>query len=151
MLDLIIDVKYSDITFVEAKGNYKNMKRIFDNEPVGSSNWMVVSDISILWQTEPEHPFPMSGFFEARLHAFHDGNLVLNDCIIPKGISRDIEVFSSWAQLNHWNVPKISNELAKPNLLYWEHYWITGLLECDLLDKKYGSREALQSSPDSDN
>lgn len=149
MLDLMLDVNFTDITLVEARGNYKNVKLIFDKEPFGGDNWMLESNVSVLWQTEPEAPFPMAGFFEAKIHAYENGDMVLVSCILPSGMSRDIEVFSAWAQANHWNRPRLSDDIAKNKSLFWKTYWDTFLLDCNLFDKKFGKRE--ESLIDSDN
>lgn len=149
MLDFNLEVKFTDRTMIEALGNYKNVKRIFDGEQFGGNKWMVESNISILWSTEPDAPLPMSGYFEAQIHAFHDANLVLTACQLPRGLSRDIEIFSAWAQANNWNRPKISDDLILQNMEQWKYYWDTFLLDSDLLHKKFGERE--QSFEDSDN
>ena len=71
--------------------------------------------------------------------------------MIPKGMSRDIEVFSAWAQLNHWNRPNVHRDLIDGQLMHWKHYWDTYLIDSDLLDKKFGKREENQFFIDSDN
>lgn len=150
-LDLMIDVNFSDITLIEGKGNYNNVKRIFKNDPISTETWMLESHITILWQTEPDNPLPMSGFFEANIHAFNNGDIFIMNCMIPKGMSRDIEVFSAWAQLNHWNRPNVHRDLVDGQLMHWKHYWDTYLIDSDLLDKKFGKREENQFFIDSDN
>lgn len=150
-LDLIIDINFSDLTLVEGRGNYNNIKRIFDNEPISPETWMLESHMTILWQTEPDCPLPMNGFFEAKIHAFSNGDITIMNCALPKGVSRDIEVFSVWAQFNHWNRPKVSNDLVEGEIIHWKHYWDTFLIDSDLLEKKFGKRETNQLSIDSDN
>jgi len=150
-LDLIIDVNFSDVTLLEGKGNYNNIKRIFDREAISTETWMLESHVTILWQTEPESPLPMSGFFEANIHAFSTGDIVIMNCMVPRGVSRDIEVFSAWSQLNHWNRPKIHGDLVNGQLINWKHYWDTYLIDSDTLERKFGERESTQFVEDSDN
>jgi len=150
-LDLIIEINFSDVTMVEGRGNYKNIKRIFNEDPLNPETWMLESHMTIMWQTEPEAPLPMSGFFEANIHAFSNGDITIMSCALPQGVSRDIEVFSSWAQFNHWNRPKLSNDLVEGQIVQWKHYWDTYLVDSDLLERKFGEREANQFSIDSDN
>lgn len=149
MLDFDLDVKFTDHTLIEARGNYKNVKRIFDIEPFGGDKWMIESNISILWKTEDGAPLPMSGFFEAQVHGFDNGDLMLTNCQLPSGLSRDIEIFSAWAQANNWNRPKISDDLVSSKMIQWKYYWDTFLLDSDLLTKKFGERE--QNYEDADN
>ena len=150
-LDLEIDVNFSDNTLIEGRGNYKNIKRIFNDDPIPTDEWMLESHITILWKTEPKSPLPMAGFFEANIHAFSNGDIKIMNCVLPQGVSRDIEVFSAWAQLNHWNRPKVYDDLIEGQLIHWKHYWDTYLIDSELLEKKFGSREANQFDTDSDN
>ena len=149
MLEFNLEVNFTDAPLIEARANYKHVQRIFSNEPFGGENWMLESNISILWQTDKDAPLPMSGFFEAQVHAFHNGDMVLTSCSLPHGLSRDIEIFSAWAQANHWNRPKISDDLIGRNSAQWKYYWDTFLLDSDLFTKKFGERE--QNYEDSDN
>lgn len=150
-LDLVIDVKFSDNTLIEGKGNYNNIQKIFEEDPVPTETWMLESEISIFWRTEDDSPLPMNGFFQGNIHCFNNGDIVVMDCNLPKGISRDIEVFSTWAQMNHWNRPKVHDDFVNSQLIHWKHYWDTYLIDSDLIEKKFGKRESNQFDIDSDN
>jgi len=141
--DLECEISFSDSTMLEGEGIYSNIKKIMKKD-VGDRDWMLRTFTTIITQ---------SGESNFILHFWGNGDVyVIEYAPSIEGVyyNLDITALSSWSQVYGWHMPKISDDLIKKDIDLWKHFWETGLVGSDLLDKRYGVRDYLQGKEDNE-
>jgi hypothetical protein len=134
--ELDFQIEFSDPTILETEGIYSNVKDLMDKELFGKHSWMLESHVVISSQF---------GVAEMILHFCNNGDIYITEFVPSiKGdvfYNPDIRCISMWAQENGWHVPKPHPDLVRMDLGFWKHFWETGLVDSELLDKKFGKRD----------
>ena len=137
------DLEFSDMTLIEAKGNYAKVVEIMDDEFTGDV-WMLRTDVTIA--TDAGSTFMV-------LHFYNDGNVYIFKYMPSSSdifFNTDIQYLSWWMQDSGWNVPRVHKELIDENIYMWKQYWETMLVDSEYLDGMFGERIADYSDEEDD-
>ncbi len=133
---LDFELNFDDVTMIEADGIFSDVKRIMDEDDVGSHEWCIKSKL-----------FVNSEFGECRfkLDFYHDGRvIILGYMPSAAGVSTtDLGCLTRWCQENGWKIPEPTEALIRDSLELWKRMWNTLLVDSDYLDKRFGTRAAL--------
>lgn len=127
-------IEFSDITMIEADGEYDIVCEIMNREN-GNNDWMIKSDV-----------FITDGIINSQitLHLYKNKDIYIENYDIKKDeayYSPDLECLSQWAQQNGWNTPCPNKDLLLMDIDFWKYFWETSLIDCDYFDNIYGKRE----------
>ena len=135
--DLQVYLNFSDQTVLETDGIYSEMNRIMTSEWPHVPDWMIRTSLTI------DSEFG-SGSMVLHLYSNKDFYIIdYNPSMSDVFYNPDIQYISCWAQDRGWNTPKPHNDLAKTDIEFWKHFWLTLLVDSDYLDKIYGLRPQL--------
>lgn len=133
------EFNFSDVTILQADGEYQEVKKIMEKELRKDATWMLRSDLTI--------DFP-TGSCVMVLHFYDNGNIYITDyksSVSDVFYNPDIPCLSIWAQENGWNVPQPHPDMIKAGLDFWKHFWDTRIIDSDYFDTRYGERQIIDS------
>jgi len=132
-------LNFSDLTILEADGEYLEAKKIMERELSKKATWMLKSNLTM--------DFPTGSCFMI-LHFYSDGKVYIieyTSSVSDVFYNPDIPCISLWAQENGWDTPQPHPSLIKTGLDFWKHFWDTRIVDSDYLDKKYGERQIIET------
>lgn len=140
MNEIEFEINFSDITMNQGGGYFELVQEIMNDDFVHA--WMIRTTCTIDGQL---------GLSTMILHFHHDKNVTIDE-YIPSGgnvfYNPDVQVLTSWCSEYGWLTPKPSQELIERDVEFWKHYWSTHLVDSDILDNIYGSREEMLTDED---
>ncbi|MFW6173436.1 MAG: hypothetical protein ACOC5T_06820 [Elusimicrobiota bacterium] len=129
-----VELIFSDVTMREAEGIYDNIVCLMAKEPVLIHEWMLKTDLEIIFSTGNMCQFVLH-FFSNRdvwimeYQSSGERKVLYNP---------DIGVLSEWCQANGWEMPSPYFSLVDSDMVFWKHFWETNLVKSDYLCKKIG-------------
>lgn len=129
---------FTDVTMLEADGEYDAVKEIMESEEICPDDWMIRSGLTI----DSNY-----GIASMVVHFHADRRAVIREYAPSVGdvfYNPDVGAISSWAQHAGWRTPEPSVELVRESIEFWKHYWETLLVDSEYLDDVYGVRPHAQ-------
>lgn len=145
------EIGFSDMTLLEANGEYTEVKRLMDApqkflgkmyvEPP-NKNWVLKSTITL------QHALGFSGMI---CDFYYDGQIIVTaySPSVKDVHSPDLRCLTFWAQQNGWKVPEPKPMLVDDWKEFWKRQWETYIINSPYLEKKYGERRAIIFGDDS--
>ena len=130
-------IEFTDLTLVEADGNFEEVNKIMLKEPPFNDKWVIRSFATIS---------SMSGVGSMEIQCHGNGDIYIIDYSPSIGdlfYNPDIRVLSMWCQENGWKIPQPHYDLVKNNKDFWKHFYDTLVIDSDYLDKLYGKRSQI--------
>ncbi len=137
MEEIEIRIDFTDITLSETDGKYEDVKKIMAKENPNYDKWVLRSDVTI---------FSPSGIGVMEIQCHGDGSIYILKyipSIADVYYNNDIQVISSWAQNNGWEIPQPKYTIVEDNKQFWKYFWETLVIDSDFLDELYGKRAQL--------
>ncbi|MHA1470334.1 MAG: hypothetical protein ACTSSP_07205 [Candidatus Asgardarchaeia archaeon] len=132
------NIDFTDVTFNETDGVFKDIDDLMKGEFPYDGEWVLRSYLTIGGPTG-------IGTMEVQCHA--DGNVFIlsyEPSIGDLFYNPDIQVLSMWLQENGWNIPQPHPDLVRNNKEFWKHFYDTLVVDSDYLDTVYGTRPQLE-------
>ncbi len=134
-------VEMTDITLIEAKGNFPAVCRLM-REDGSPEVWMLET---VAYVTAPM----ISSQFV--LHCWNDGKVVMFDAMRPLQMETpidDLQQLREWCKNNKWSDLWIHDRLLveRKSLFYWSRMYIAGLVMNDRLKKQDDDEHARLTS-----
>ena len=132
------DIEFTDLTMIEANGEFEKVNKIMSKEFPFSKKWVIRSFVTI---SSEENVVGSVGNMELQFHEDrHVYILHYSPSIGDLFYNPDIMVLSMWSQENGWKIPQPHYDLVKNNKEFWKHFYDTLVVDSDYLDKLYGKR-----------
>ena len=130
---LEFELFFSDVTILEASGNYNKVKEIMKSDGFCPDVWNIKSNLLISSQF---------GDGDFVLDFKNDGSIYIVNYVGHRDVfmNHDIGCLMRWSQENGWKIPQPIESLAKDNLYFWKKMWEMRLINSDYFDSRFGSR-----------
>lgn len=143
------DINFTDITMLEANGNFSEVCQIMKKEIEESQtsskkdDWMIRSKVTILSNF---------GYCAFNCHFYKNGKIYISD-YSPSSkdvYNVDVKCLTYWANEYGWKTPEPLSSTVESWLPFWKKEWETHMVDSEFLDKKYGIRKEMQFDPNMD-
>jgi hypothetical protein len=135
--------RFSDITILEAQGEYKECRRIL-KECGSREPWCLRSKLTII------HPF---GVCDMELEFHSDRRLRIISCRPSTSepvANYDLRCLRQWVEANNWKIPVPSKHVIESDINFWKHMWDVTLIDSEFFDERYGDKEAMYFEEEED-
>jgi len=124
-------VEVTDITLVEANGNFPTVCKIMELEGCPAV-WMIKTEAYVT------APMISSQFI---LHCWNDGKVVIFDAARPLAVETpidDLQQLNEWCYNNKWSDLWVDDRLLveRGSLFYWNRMYMAGLVRNDKLHQQ---------------
>ena len=123
-------IELTDITLLEASGNYNNTVDIMSNDTPGN-DWMLESDCYVCLGVNST---------KFTLHFWSNGDVYIWEAPSRSvGMDdQDIEVMAIWCRENGWKALKINDRFLRTpqETEYWSRAYLKGFIQSDFLKKE---------------
>ena len=142
MNDIEYEINFTDLTLLEAEGNYNKVKEIMKDEIFAGNSWMLSSDVS-LTSFIGGKPFESSFV----LQFYSNGDVYVSSYQSSSGdvyYNPDITGLAHFIKENNWKSLRPSKDLVRDNTDFWKHFWDTYIIDSDYLDIRFGKRDEIE-------
>ena len=136
-------IQFTDVTLLEANGDYNTVCDIMDQEKKQTSissfknEWMIRSRISIM---------SVFGYCAFVCHFYNTGKVYIAEYMpSTKDVhNTDVRCLTFWCNQNNWKTPEPLPVVAESWMHFWKKEWETHIIDSEYFDKRFGSRKELQ-------
>jgi len=126
------EIEFDDITVIEAEGLFEVIYEIMSNDGVILGPWVVKTNANIMT------PYGVS-WITLDLYSNRDIFIVdYSPSVKDVYYNPDLQVLAEWATKSGWHMPKVTQDLAETSINFWQHFRLSGLVESEYLEKRYG-------------
>jgi hypothetical protein len=136
------EIQFSDITLLEANGNYDKVCKIMSHEAEKlivkshKNEWMVRSKVTIMSHF---------GFAFLICHFYNTGKVYIAEYLpsSKEAHNADIKCLTYWCNEFGWKTPEPLPYVVDSWPVFWKSEWETYIVDSEYLDKKYGVRKEI--------
>ena len=129
------ELRFDDMTLLESDGVFDEVNDAMVNEFPYPKDWMIRS-LAVLATKEGVAEFVLNFYSNKSIFIIE-----YEPSQMDIYFNNDLGALMFWSQEAGWGVPQPHPELVKRRMVFWKHFWETGIIDSDYLDKYYGSRE----------